>query len=218
VSDHHHEPGPDCPNPEHHTHGARPRTSELLHDFANAGSSDKLELGELVDHFGTRAFGVLMIFAVLPSLIPTPVGAGGLSGTLIALVGVQMLFGLEHPWLPKAMRRRGLARESVARFVARMEPWLKRMEKLCRARWTVLLEKMAARFTGLLLVGHGIALALPIPFTNYPFCFVLLGVAIALLEGDGLILAIGWVLMIATIVAVGGLSGAIVQAVSAWLG
>ena len=76
-----HEPGPDCPNPEHHAHGARPRTSELLHDFAKAGESDKLELGELVDHFGARAFGVLMIVAVLPSLIPTPVGAGGLSGT-----------------------------------------------------------------------------------------------------------------------------------------
>lgn len=212
------QPGPDCPNPEHHERRSRPRTSELLHDFANAGQSEKLELGELVDHFGPRAFGVLMIAAVLPSLIPTPVGAGGLSGTLIALVGVQMLLGFAHPWLPNSLRKRGLARESVARFVARMEPWLKRMERLCRARWTVLLERMGARFTGLLLVGHGIALALPIPFTNYPFCFVLLGVAIALLEGDGLILAIGWVLMTVTIVAVGGLSGAIVQAIANWLG
>lgn len=194
-------------------HAPRPRTSELLHGIATDPSTPTVLLGDIIDRFGARAFGLLVMIAALPTLIPSPVGVGGISGALIVIVGIQMLLGMEHPWLPKGLRNRGLPSASVHKFVVRLEPWLKRLEKLCRARWILLLERPGTRFTGLLLVFQGLGLALPIPFTNYPYGLVLVLVALALIEGDGLLLAISWALMLATLGAVLGLSGVIIETI-----
>ena len=198
-------------------HAPKPRTSELLHDIATDPSTPTVVLGEIIDRFGARAFGLLVIIAALPTLIPSPIGVGGISGALIVICGMQMLWGMEHPWLPKGLRNRGLPSASVHKFVVRLEPWLKRIEKLCRARWIGLLERTGTRFTGLLLIFQGLGLALPIPFTNYPYGLVLLLVAFALIEGDGLLLAVSWGLMLATLVAMAGLSGVIFEALRSWM-
>ena len=44
-------------------------------------------------------------------------------------------------------------------------------------------------------------LSLPLPFTNYPLGILLLGYCIALIERDGLLLLIGWILGLGTIAA-----------------
>lgn len=198
-------------------HAPRPRTSELLHNIATDPTKPTVFLGEIIDRFGARAFGLLVIIAALPTLIPSPIGVGGISGVLIVICGMQMLWGMEHPWLPKGLRNRGLPSASVHKFVLRLEPWLKRFERLCRARWIGVLERPGTRFTGLLLIFQGLGLALPIPFTNYPYGLVLLLVAFALIEGDGMLLAISWGLMVATLVAMAGLSGVIIQSLRHWM-
>jgi hypothetical protein len=73
------------------------------------------------------------------------------------------------------------------------------------------LEHRSTRaFSGLHLILLGFLLSLPIPFTNYPFGFILLCYAIALIERDGRLLITGWVLGIGAIVASALLSGEVV--------
>jgi hypothetical protein len=55
---------------------------------------------------------------------------------------------------------------------------------------------------GALTVGHGIALAMPLPLTNYPFAAVALLLAVALLEEDGLLAAVASLGMIAAMAVV----------------
>lgn len=199
------------------TRTPRPRTSELLAQIAANSKDDKITLGYLVDSIEQRAFGFLLIFVTLPCFIPAPIGVGAIFGPLAAFLGVQMLVGLEHPWLPQWLRRRGLSRETMTRFLTRLGRWLAKLERVVRPRWLGLTDQWGERFSGLVIMGLGIALALPIPFTNYPFGGALLLMSIALTERDGVLLAICWAAGLAIVGTVIGFSGAIFDTVRDWL-
>jgi hypothetical protein len=189
----------------------RERTSELLSGIATAAGADSVPLGEIVDRFGVRGFGILLILGTLAAFLPTPVGAGAIAGPLVVLVGAQMLFGMRKPWLPRWLRTKVVSRAAIGRFVERMRGLLSRLERVSRPRWVALFAGAWPPVTGLLVIGHGVVLALPIPLTNYPLALVLLLAGVALIEDDGILLAIGWALMGATIVGFLLLSGTLVE-------
>lgn len=170
-----------------------PRVSELLEATLTAWDQEKIGFGQLVDAIHERGFGALILLAALPCMIPLPVGfMGGIFGTLLSLIGLQMLIGFDHPWMPGFVRRIQIPKTSVAKFVKLLDPWLERIEKLCKPSWTFFLTRHAHRFTGFLLVFLGIELALPVPMTNMPFAMAMIGYAMALLERDGRWLAALW--------------------------
>ena len=181
---------------------ARISTATLLRELGRADAEPTITLGDILKSFHTRAFGVLTLIVLLPAFLPVPVGVGAISGPLVALTGLQMLIGLPAPWLPRAMRQRSIQRATIVRFAKRMHGVLHRLERACRPRLIALTSHTAAHvFTGLQLVLLGLLLSLPIPFTNYPFGILLMLYAIAMIEHDGVLLLIAWVLGCATIVA-----------------
>ena len=193
-------------------------TVALLDGFADGDPEDVLRLGDLLKDFGPAAFGMLLFLGVLPAFIPVPGVGGAVGGPLVILVGVQLLLGMRKLWLPEFLVRRGPHRSAMMRFRQRMAPWLRRLEKLVRPRMTAFLDnRIALSFTGLLLVLLGVLLALPIPFTNYVFGFLLLLFAFALLERDGALLLVAWVAGGIAVVVFGFLSGNLVEATSALL-
>ena len=170
-----------------------PRVSELLEATLTAWDQEKIGFGQLVDAIHERGFGALILLAALPCMIPLPVGfMGGIFGTLLSLIGLQMLIGFDHPWMPGFVRRIQIPKTSVAKFVKLLDPWLERIEKLCKPSWTFFLTRHAHRFTGFLLIFLGIELALPVPMTNMPFAIAMIDYAMALLERDGRWLAALW--------------------------
>lgn len=195
-----------------------PRTSELLADLAKGGDQQLIPFGSLLEGFGRRGFGVLLLAVTLPTFIPLPVGVGAITGPLIALVGLQMLLMLDQPWLPRALRRRGMQRETYARFLARTRPWLERIERISRPRLQGLSERRAANMvTGLLVLLNGLLLALPVPFTNYPFGALMLLFSMAVIERDGAMMLVAWVLGSAAVVAALLLSEQVWELVTGWL-
>ncbi|HET6545249.1 MAG TPA: exopolysaccharide biosynthesis protein [Rhodanobacteraceae bacterium] len=195
----------------------QPRTTELLTQTVAARTGETITLGEFIEPLGERAFGFLLLALALPNFIPAPIGVGGAMGVLVILVGLQMLIGLEQPWLPATLRRRGLARKSVQRFIARITPLLRWLEHISRPRWERLAEHPAHRLSGLLLIVLGAALALPIPFTNYPFGLVLLAFAVALIERDGALLVLVWVVSIGIVAMLFGFSHVVLEYFHRWL-
>ncbi|MGA9341550.1 MAG: exopolysaccharide biosynthesis protein [Rhodanobacteraceae bacterium] len=193
-----------------------PRTTDLLQQTIARQSGDTITLGEFLEPLAERAFGFLLLALALPNFIPAPIGIGGVMGVLVIGLGVQMLIGLEQPWLPPALLRRGLARTSVVRFVARISPVLRWLEHICRPRMERLTDHPAHRLSGLLLILLGTALALPIPFTNYPFGVVLLAFAVALIERDGALLVAVWVATIGIVAVLLGFSHAILAFLERW--
>lgn len=195
------------------------RTSTLLSILGDERTGGSISFEELLSSFRQRAFGALLLVILLPTFIPVPIGIGAITGPMIALLGAQMLLTFSRPWLPGWLRRRRMERATVARFGARFRPLLSRLERICRPRLTQITERVWAHaFTGLQLVVLGLLLALPIPFTNYPYGIVLLLYAVALIERDGVLLLIAWALGIGAIVASVMLSGEVVALIGRMLG
>lgn len=190
-------------------------TSGLLAEIGRGDPAADVTFEELLQRFSRRAFGVVVLVATLPAFLPLPAGAGAISGPLVALFGLQMLLGMAAPWMPRRWRSRGLRRERFVAFEARIRPWLLRVERLSRPRLAALFTKFAGNaVTGLLLLALGILLSLPIPLTNYPIGLLIVLYAFALIERDGFLLVLAWVLGGVVIALFGGVAAEAV----AWVG
>ena len=178
-------------------------TRALVDELATGDPDEALTLGELLDRFSERSFGLFLLIVMLPTFIPIPVGVGGVSGALAVLIGLQFLVRLEHPWLPKFIARREIHRHR-----------LDRIERLTKPRTQgVLTHPVAHAFTGLMLVVLGLALALPLPLTNYPFGLILLAFSFALIERDGRLMLLAWAAGLVEIAALVGFSSQIMAIV-----
>jgi hypothetical protein len=190
----------------------RQHTTQILTDTLAAGNSPFLTLETLLVPLQGRAFGCVLLLLAIPNFIPAPIGIGGIMGSMIIVLGLQMLIGMRYPWVPARLRHRPLRRTSVQRFLERTLPLLRRLEHLCRPRMRVLTRGCASLFTGLLLTLMGFLLALPIPFTNYLFGMLMLAYAMALIEQDGALLLCLWLVSLATIVLTVVLSKSVLSA------
>ena len=190
----------------------------LLDTFILGDPDEQLRLRVILADLQQSAFGMFLFVAILPAFLPVPGLAGGISGPLVTLIGVQMLIGLRKPWLPRFIGERGPRRRTMQRFVGRIAPWLRRLDKLLKPRLPVLVESPPARaFSGLLLVVLGILLSLPIPFTNYAFGAMLLLFSLALLERDGGLMLVSWLGGIAVAVGLGLASDQVVDLTREWM-
>ncbi len=177
-----------------------PSTSQILRELA-AGPLDP-SLDAVLAAFGRRAFGAALLLAIMPAFLPLPFAVGAISGPLVSILGLQMLFARRQPWLPKRWREKTVPRTRLDGFNAKMGGVLRWIERLCRPRLNGLATRLGATlFTGAQLVLLGVLLALPIPLTNYPFGLLLVLYALALVERDGLLQLVAWALGLGTITA-----------------
>ncbi|MFH7365458.1 exopolysaccharide biosynthesis protein, partial [Pseudomonas syringae group genomosp. 7] len=85
--------------------------------FASGDPAEHMPLGQILSNLQQSAFGVFLFVAILPSFIPIPGLGGAVSGGLVFLIGLQMLFCLLRPWLPGFIGRRGPRRSTMHRFL-----------------------------------------------------------------------------------------------------
>lgn len=193
---------------EESTHG--PGMTELLRELLDdapepkAGEEEpKILLDELLGRFRRRAFGVFLLVVVLPSYIAVAFGIGAVSGTLSVLCGLQMMIGMERPWLPKFAKNFGLPKRAIATFARGSESWFRRLEKIIKPRMPQFANRRADVFSGFIIVMMGIALSLPVPLTNFIFAIPLTILAFALIERDGLSIALCWAMCVVILVGFG---------------
>lgn len=189
----------------------RHSTTEMLHAMLDAHPADHITLKALMLPLQRRGYGFLLLLLAIPNFLPVPFGVGALMGALVMTLGLQMLIGLEHPWLPAFLTRRPISRAVLRRLLARIAPITLRLERLCRPR----LQRMAKRpltvISGLVMILLGLLLMLPIPFTNYLFGALLLVFAFGLIERDGLLLLLVWLTTLACLMVSATLSDALAE-------
>ncbi|URL57752.1 exopolysaccharide biosynthesis protein [Luteibacter flocculans] len=177
------------------------KTVALLRAALMAASDERISVEELLDSLKRRAFGFVLLLLAIPNFIPVPLGIGGIMGVLVIGLGLEMLIGLEHPWIPGFLRRRTISREGLLRFLDRIAPFSGRLERICKPRLQRLTRRPFTFVSGAIMLLVGILLALPIPFTNYVFGGMLIAFAFALVERDGVLLAMVWVTTVAIVIA-----------------
>lgn len=169
--------------------------TELADRIETMTEGETVSVGELVRPIGRRAFGPLLILASLIALLPTGAipGMSFVTGAIMLLVSVQLLFGAERVWIPRWMARWEMSRERLVGSLDRVRRWDKRTRSLVRERFTVLLRPPFVNLVAL----AGVILSLsnfilgPLPFGSFPAGVAFIVIGTGLMARDGLLVALG---------------------------
>lgn len=194
--------------------------SAVLRRVVDGAAGETVTIGEIVEAFGERAFGFVLILFSLPNCVPAPPGVAGVVGTPVLIFGLQMLFGGRQPWLPGFVLRKQVSVETFRRLVDLAEPRIKWLESWCRPRLTFLFGRLGERALGLFAVLVAISVLIPFPGTNFPPSIALVIVSIAMMEEDGYLLLAGAVIGLAGLAYTAFVTGTAIHlaeaAVTAW--
>jgi hypothetical protein len=171
--------------------------SAVLRAVIDAAKGESITIGEIIDAFGERAFGFVLILFSLPNCVPAPPGIAGIVGTPVLIFGIQMILGHKHPWLPGFIKRRSISVSKFKRLIDIAEPKLQWLESFCKPRLTQLFGLFGDRVIGFFAVLVSLSVLIPFPGTNFPPSIALVIVSIAVMEEDGHLLIGGYLIGLA---------------------
>jgi len=147
-----------------------------------------LTIGRLVDTLAGRGFGILLALISLPSAVPVPaVGYSIPFGLVIALLGLQLIWGRTLPWLPQKLCKREVPRLVVELFTGKGIRFLRKIERLLRPRiGTLSRAPLSRRVVGLVVLLMGSLMMIPITGTKGIPGFSVLLLGLGLAGNDGL--------------------------------
>ena len=159
-----------------------------------AATRREVALGQLTDRFGMAAAGAMLLLLAIPAFLPIPLPTGIPAGAAMALLGVQLAWGAERPWLPGWLARFRLRREQVAAGLARLFRLLRRMGLRLRSRLpdVVGANGRPRPLAGLVLVACGVVIILPLPFGNQLPSLAVAAIGLGLLRRDGAFVLAGY--------------------------
>jgi len=163
-------------------------TSVALMRLLNDAPADRVSLAWLIGRLGKRSFGLLVLIVAFLGLAPA---VAMLAMLLLPFPAIQMVLGHERPNLPHFLARQSIPTRRLSRLAAWSIPSLRRMEVFIHPRWPTPLEA-TKRLVGLTILLLAVTLIAPFPFNIIPTLVIIL-IAFAYLEEDGMLLCISMV-------------------------
>jgi hypothetical protein len=164
-----------------HTH-----TSELLDDLVSRAPDGPVDLDWLLTHLDRRSFGLLVLLLGLLVIIP---GVATIATLALLFPAVEMMAGRSTPTFPRFLSKRPFDFKRFKRFTDYVRPALRAIESVSRRRWT-LPHAVARRVVGAVILLLSLSAMWPLPLVNVVPGVVIVLIAIAYLQEDGLLLAI----------------------------
>ena len=192
--------------------------AQLLQDFTatvSAQKNDEIAVRDIVAAFHERGFGVVLLFFALPMALPVPVPPVLnvlLALPLLFLTGQQAL-GRHVIWLPDFVMRKTMQRAALLGLLARVIPFLRKMEALTRPRMVMLTGRGGQVLTGFFGFIMALSVTVPLPLTNTVPSFGIAVMALGVLMRDGVAVCMGaligmmWVTILGVSLIVFGLEG-----------
>ena len=166
--------------------------SKVLEDIGEK-RDPKLYLGELVNAFGERGFGALMLFFGLMNIaIGIIPGTTTILGAPLLLMGVQLATRQDQLWLPKWALRRWIDREAYRNGLQTVLPRLIKMERLSKPRLTIMTSEVSEVLIGVVTFLLAFILILPIWGGNLIPALIISTFGFGLMQRDGLAILIAW--------------------------
>ena len=166
--------------------------SQVLEDIG-AKQDPKLYLGELVDAFGERGFGALMLFFGLMNIaIGIIPGTTTILGAPLLLMGLQLATRVDQLWLPKWALRRWIERTAYQSGVEKVLPRVRLVERLSKPRLHVMTIDLSEMLIGVATTALAFILILPIWGGNLVPALIISTFGFGLMQRDGLVVLIGW--------------------------
>jgi hypothetical protein len=166
--------------------------SELILSVARAWPEQRITMGELIEAFGMRSYGLLIVLFALPNLLPIYIpGLSPIFGIPLGIICLQLALGYPSPRLPAFLTRRSMRRSDLEMIAEKAQRWLRLIERYVKPRPSFLTGRAAERAIG----AYGALLALivivPLPFTNGPPSLACAIMAIGMMEEDSLTIIAG---------------------------
>jgi hypothetical protein len=166
-------------------------TSDILNEIAAHASGVRVTLGEIVASLGERGFALLMVVLGLPNVLPLPPPIPLVCGLLLVVIALQIVLGRRHPWLPRRALSASVAHDKLDAVLARATPVLRELERFSRRRLSFVPASWELRGAGLLLLVVSIGLVCAAPLVGQiPMGISICLIGLALVERDGVIMAV----------------------------
>ena len=162
------------------------RTSVQLSRLLDHADGARVTVGWLMEQLGERSFGLTLFLLALLNFVP---GAATVAAILIAWPAVQMILGHDAAVLPKFVARRKIRLDKLTRASRFVVPKLEWVERLIRPRWATPFQ-LTKRFTGAVMLMLGLTMVSPVPLSQLLPALVVMLLALAYLENDGVALMI----------------------------
>lgn len=186
--------------------GDRTRTSKILRDLLeNNPTVQSFTVEKIVDSIGANSFGTSLMFFAIPEVLPIPIP--GISAVVVlptAVISAQMAAGQKQVKLPKFLLKRSVPRRALAAAIHAILPVLEKAEKMTKRRWEWATQPAARRLLGVFIFILAMAIAFPIPGFNMPQAISIFVISLGLVEEDGLLVAAGVLIGLASLVLLGG--------------
>jgi hypothetical protein len=183
------------------------RLSQIFLDLASECEDDHITFKDLLRNLGSRGHAFVVLLCSIPFLTPIPIpGLSIILGGFILAAGVGI--AIDKPYgLPEFIATRELPALLFKKIFLFFAAILKRCEHFISPRFENYVDSAVVKgISGTMIAISGFLLALPLPpGTNFPPALVCTFLSIGLLEKDGAVLSIGFVLFIIKVIVIIGL-------------
>lgn len=168
------------------------RFSDVLERLGD-GDAPKLRLREMVEAFGERGFGAVILLLSLMALFPWPPGGKAVFSLPIILIAGELAIQMNRVWLPRWMLRLSVKRDTYRAASRKILPRLRQVERLTRPRWPALTGEIADVVIGVICILLAVMMALPVPFGDALPSLTLALFALGIIQRDGAFILAGLV-------------------------
>lgn len=157
--------------------------------LAATEGEDKADVDDLLEAFGSRSFGPLLVAPAV--LMISPIGAipfaPAVFNIFIILTCVQYIAGMSSPWLPRQLREQSVPRDKLESAIRRVRPWAKRIDVLLQPRLEFLtsppIDRVLAAVATLLSASIFVIGLVPFAAAVPSSGIALIGLAVATRDG-----------------------------------
>jgi hypothetical protein len=164
--------------------------SDVLESLGH-GDDPKLTLKEMVEAFGERGFGAVILMLSLMALIPWPPGGKAVFSVPIILIAAELALQRDKVWLPRWLMKATVSRETYRSASRKILPRLRQVERLTRPRIPALTGEVADVAIGIICILLALMMALPVPFGDALPGLTLAIFGLAIIQRDGVFIIAG---------------------------
>lgn len=170
--------------------------SEALHGVVRNNSADKISLFEVKEALHERGFGLIMLILSLPLCIPLPLppGATALPSIPLLLFSLQMVMGMDSPWMPKWLGNKTIKRQTLAAIIEKGAPYLQKVERFLHPRFSFSSTVGGEKLIGIFCLVFSLSIAVPLPLTNFIPATGIAVMSLGLLSKDGITVIVGMII------------------------
>ena len=172
-------------------------------------------LGAMTDVFAEKSFAVAILLLMFVPALPLPTGGISHVFELITVVlAAQMVLGRRTVWLPERWKQRELGAATTEKAIPFIVRRIRQVERFSRPRATWLFgQRSGDRLLGLVLMLFAIGAAIAPPFSGLDTLPALgaVGIALAIILEDVVVLGLGLVIGTGGIVLIFTIGAALVR-------